>query len=119
MRSIPRATRPRVRLGLSLDMVGVGSTLNVRGIERSPNRSSRRAIENGRAIGLDPRYLPDAGVSDHAELTRAGIPAALVTWRWDACWHASCDRPARVSAKKLMATARLTVVAARRALPPP
>jgi Peptidase family M28 len=119
VRSLPPRTRSAIRLALSLDMVGVGSTLSVRGLERSPNRSSRRAIASGRAIGLDPRYLPDSGVSDHAELTRARIPAALVTWRWDACWHERCDRPARVSAKKLMAAARLTVVAARRVLPQP
>lgn len=118
VRSLARPSRRAIRLALSLDMVGVGSTLNVRGLERSPNRSSRLAIANGRAIGLAPRYLPDSGVSDHAELTRAGVPAALVTWRWDACWHERCDRAARVRVKKLMAAARLTVVAARRVLPP-
>ena len=113
VRSLPRSTRPGIRLALSLDMVGVGTTLNVRGLERSPNRSSRLAIARGRAIGLNPRYLRDSGVSDHAELTRAGIPAALVTWRRDTCWHERCDVASRVSARRLMATARMTVVAAR------
>jgi hypothetical protein len=117
VRSLPKQARPGIKLALSLDMVGVGSTLNVRGLEPAPNRSSRLAIARGRSIGLVPRYLRDSGVSDHAELTRAGIPAALVTWRWDPCWHERCDRAARVSAKKLMASARMTVVAARGILP--
>ncbi len=119
VRSLPKQARPTIKLALSLDMVGVGPTLNVRGLEWAPNRSSRLAIARGRSIGLGPRYLRDPGVSDHAELTRAGIPAALVTWRWDACWHERCDRAARVSAKKLMASARMTVVAARGILPRP
>jgi aminopeptidase YwaD len=113
LRGIPRGARPRVRLALSLDMVGVGRTLNVRGIEARPNRSSRLALARGRAIGLRPAYLRDSGVSDHAELSRGGIPASLVTWRWDACWHEACDRPRRVSAAKIMASVRLTVASVR------
>ncbi len=114
--SLPRAVRRHVRFAVSLDMVGVGSTLNVRGIEGSPNRSSALLLRRGGALGLRPAYLADAGVSDHAELTRAGMPASLLTWRWDSCWHERCDRPARVSASKLMAAARLTIASVR-ALP--
>ena len=113
LRSLPRAVRPRIRLALSLDMVGVGGTLAIRGLEERPNRSARIALGRGRALRLHPSYLRDTGVSDHAELTRGGIPAALVTWRWDPCWHAPCDRAARVSARKLGAAARLAVRAAR------
>jgi aminopeptidase YwaD len=116
LRSLPRAVRPRMRLAFSLDMVGVGPTLNVRGIEGRPNRSSRIALARGRTFGLRPAYLPDSGVSDHAELSRGGIPASLVTWRWDSCWHERCDRPARVSAAKMVAVARLTVASLRAAL---
>jgi hypothetical protein len=119
VRSIPRAVRPNVRLGLSLDMVGVGPTLNVRGLERRPNRSARLALRRGRALGLRPSYLRDSGVSDHAELTRGGIPSALVTWRWDVCWHLACDRPRRVRTRKIAATARLTVRSARAVTPAP
>jgi aminopeptidase YwaD len=119
VRSIPRRVRPRVRLGLSLDMVGVGSTLNVRGLEASPNRSARLAIAKGRAIGLRPSYLRDSGVSDHAELTRGGTPSALVTWRWDSCWHQPCDRASRVRPRKLGATARLAVASVRAVTPSP
>ena len=116
LRALPRSIRPRIRLALSLDMVGVGTALNVRGIESRPNRSSRRALATGRAIGLRPAYLPDAGVSDHAEMSRGNLPAALVTWRWDSCWHERCDRAARVRASKMVAVARLTIASLRTAL---
>jgi hypothetical protein len=116
LRSIPRVVRPRIVLALSLDMVGWGPTLNIRGLESSPNRSARRAIARARALGYGPSYLRDSGVSDHAELTRGGIPAALVTYRWDPCWHSSCDRPARVVPRKMGNAARLTIAAIRKAL---
>lgn len=98
-------------------MVGVGGTLNVRGIESRPNRSARRTISIGRKLRLDPRYLRDSGVSDHAEMTRGGIPAILLTWRWDPCWHSACDRPHRVNGRKLVAAAKLAAIAARSVLP--
>ena len=113
LRSLPRAVRPRGRLALSLDMVGVGGTLAVRGLEGRPNRSGRVALARGRALRLRPVYLPDSGVSDHAELTRGGIASALVTWRWDTCWHEPCDRAPRVSARKIAAAARVAVQSAR------
>jgi hypothetical protein len=113
MRSIPRPVRPRLRFALSLDMVGVGPTLTVRGLEGRPNRSSRVALAMGRALGLRPVYLPDSGVSDHAEMTRGGIPAALLTWRWDSCWHERCDRPDRLSARKLARAARVAIAGVR------
>ena len=116
LRALPRSVRPRMVLGVSLDMVGVGTTLNVRGIEARPNRSSRRLLATGRAIGLRPAYLRDSGVSDHAEMSRGGLPASLLTWRWDSCWHERCDRAARVSGAKLVAAARLTVASLRTAL---
>jgi Zn-dependent M28 family amino/carboxypeptidase len=106
----------RIRVALSLDMVGVGSRLLVRGIEPSPNRSARLALERGRARGLAVSYRRDSGQSDHAELTRAGIPAAWVMWHWDPCWHKACDEPHRLSAAKVQAVAELAVATVRHAL---
>ena len=116
VRGLSRSERRSVRLALSLDMVGVGSTLNLRGLERRPNRSARLTLERARALGFRASYLRDAGVSDHAELTRAGVPAALFTWRWDRCWHEPCDRPRRVKAWKLQPVGRTVVAAVRAAL---
>ncbi len=96
-RGFSKAGKQRIRLAVNLDMVGVGTRLVVRGIEPSPNRSARR---------FRLTYLRDPGHSDHAELTRAGLPAAWLQWREDACWHSACDRPERVDPRKLEATAR-------------
>ncbi len=107
VRGFSAAGKRRIRVALNLDMVGVGTRLYVRGIEAEPNRSAR-------ATGLP--YLRDPGHSDHAELTRNGLPAAWVQWRTDACWHRACDTAGRVRADRLAATGRLTVSVLRRAL---
>ncbi|MFL5921600.1 MAG: M28 family metallopeptidase [Gaiellaceae bacterium] len=116
LRSLAPAERRSVRVALSLDMVGNGPELNVRGIEvRRPNRSARAALAAARAIGVHATYLPDRGLSDHEELTRGGVPAAWIEWRWDPCWHSACDRVGRLDTAKLSAAIRLTVRAVRTA----
>lgn len=101
---LARGLSPRgKRLVVVLDMVGVGTRLHVRGIESRPNASATLLLRGGGT------YLRDPGHSDHAELTRAGIPAAWVQWREDACWHRSCDRPNRVDARKLRAAYALVL----------
>jgi aminopeptidase YwaD len=107
-RSLPRAG---IRLAVALDMVGVGTRLHVRGIEPRPNAPARALLRSGRAT-----YLRDPGHSDHAELTRAGVPAAWVQWREDSCWHRPCDVVSRVRPRKLEAAYVLVLRAAERAL---
>ena len=116
LRSLTRAERRSVRVALSLDMVGYGPELNVRGIEvGGPNRSARTVLAAARRIGIRATYLPDRGLSDHEELTRGGVPAAWIEWRWDPCWHSACDRVGRLDTAKLSAVIRLTVRALRSA----
>jgi Iap family predicted aminopeptidase len=116
VRSLTDAELASIRLVVSLDMIAVGTVLNVRGLESSPNRSARKLIAAAEQIGYRVSYLQDSGVSDHAEFTRAGVPATLLTWRWDSCWHQPCDRLHRLDPKKLKKAARLTMVAARAVL---
>ncbi len=106
-RSLSPAQRRGVRLALSVDMVGVGTTLNVRGLERSPNRSARMLLAAARRLGIKASYLRDTGQSDHKELVNAGIPAAWVEWRWDPCWHEPCDRIHRLKPFRLRAAGRV------------
>jgi hypothetical protein len=113
LRSLSPAERRSVRLALSLDMVGYGPELNVRGLERRPNRSAQRALAAARRLGIRATYLRDRGQSDHEELTRGGVRAAWIEWRWDPCWHTACDRARRVEPAKLAAAIRLTVNAVR------
>jgi len=104
--------RRTVRFAVSLDMVGVGARLYVRGLEASPNRSARLLLSSGRST-----YLRDpTGQSDHAELTRDGLPAAWLQWREDRCWHSACDTASRVRADRLGIAITGTLVAARKAL---
>jgi hypothetical protein len=117
VRSLTTAQRGNVRLALSLDMVGVGTRLHVRGIEATPNRSARITLARARALGIGATYLQDTGQSDHAEMSRAGMPAAWIQWRWDDCWHEPCDRIARVKPWKLHRAGRITLAAARAVLP--
>jgi len=107
------AQKAGVRLALSVDMVGVGPTLNVRGLESSPNRSARRLLNSARARSIRATYLRDTGQSDHDDLTRGGIPAAWIEWRWDPCWHQPCDRIDRLRPDKLRDAARVVLGAAR------
>jgi hypothetical protein len=118
VRGLPRSDRRSIRVALSLDMVAVGPTLNVRGLEASPNRSARLALEQGKRLRIGATYRQDTGQSDHAEMTRAGIPAAWIEWRWDTCWHQACDQAHRLSVSKLAVASRLAVEAARRQLAP-
>jgi Peptidase family M28 len=116
LRSLSRAERRSVRVALSLDMVGWGPELNVRGIEvGGPNRSARAALAAARSIGVRATYLPDRGLSDHEELTSGGVPAAWIEWRWDPCWHSACDRVGRLDTARLTAVVRLVARAVRTA----
>ena len=113
-RSLTEEQKEGVRLALSIDMVGVGTTLNIRGLEYSPNRSARRLLRAADALGVRASYLRDTGQSDHDDLTRGGVPAAWIEWRWDDCWHRRCDRIHRVKPWKLWQAGRTVREAAMR-----
>jgi hypothetical protein len=113
-RSLSPEQKAGVRLALSIDMVGVGTTLNVRGLEASPNRSARRLLNAARRVGIRASYLRDTGQSDHDDLTRGGVPAAWIEWRWDPCWHQPCDQIHRLRPWKLWAAGKVVRDAALR-----
>jgi hypothetical protein len=108
LRGLSASTRRRA-VALSLDMVGRGTYLAVRGLEPRPNRSARLALARARRLGLKPVYLLDTGSSDHRELTRGGLPAAWLEWRVDPCFDQPCDTLDRVSALRLEQAARVAV----------
>lgn len=114
-RSLTAAEKDGVRLALSIDMVGVGTTFHVRGLEASPNRSARRLLRAAERAGARATYLQDTGQSDHDDLTRGGVAAAWVQWRWDTCWHRPCDTIDRVRRWKLWQAGRVVLRAARAA----
>jgi hypothetical protein len=108
LRGLSDAARRRA-VALSLDMVGRGTYLAVRGLEPRPNRSARLALARARELGLRPVYLIDTGSSDHRELTRGGLPSAWLEWRVDPCFDKPCDTLDRVSARRLEQATRVAV----------
>jgi Peptidase family M28 len=116
-RSLTPAQREGVRLAVSADMVGVGSTLNIRGLESSPNRSSRMLLNAADRLGARASYLQDpTGQSDHDEFVKRGVPATWIEWRWDVCWHQPCDQIDRLRPWKLWQAGRVVREAALRVL---
>ena len=112
-RSLTPGQKAGVRLALSIDMVGVGTTLNVRGLEARPNRSARMLLAAARRLGIRASYLRDTGQSDHDDLTRGGVPAAWIEWCWDQCWHQPCDTVSRLRPYRLRPAGRVVLAAAR------
>ncbi len=115
-RSLTDFQRESVRLAVSADMVGVGSTLNIRGLEARPNRSSRKLLNAADRLGASASYLRDTGQSDHDEFTKRGVPATWIEWRWDSCWHLPCDQIDRLRPWKLWQAGRVVREAALRVL---
>jgi aminopeptidase YwaD len=111
--SLTPAQKAGVRLALSIDMVGVGTTLNIRGLEARPNRSARLLLAAARRLGIRASYLRDTGQSDHDDLTRGGVSAAWIEWRWDNCWHQPCDTISRLKTYRLRPAGRVVLAAAR------
>ncbi len=114
--SLTPAQKAGVRLALSIDMVGVGTTLNIRGLEASPNRSARILLAAARRLDIRATYLRDTGQSDHDDLTRGGVSAAWIEWRWDTCWHQPCDTVSRLKTYRLRPAGRVVLAAARAVL---
>jgi hypothetical protein len=112
-RSLSTRQKDGVRLALSLDMVGYGTRLRIRGLGSSPNRSARRLLAAAHRLGFQASYLRDPGQSDHAELSRGGVPAAWVEWREDPCWHRPCDTISRLQPNRLWRAGRIVAAAAR------
>jgi hypothetical protein len=114
--SLTPAERESVRLAVSADMVAVGTTLNIRGLEAAPNRSSRKLLRAADTLGLSASYLRDTGQSDHDEFTNRGVPATWIEWRWDPCWHEPCDRIGRLRPGKLKKAGKVVREAALQVL---
>jgi hypothetical protein len=115
-RSLSQAEKESVKLAVSVDMVAVGTTLNVRGLEASPNRSARRLLHGAQRRGVAASYRRDTGQSDHDQFTYAGVPAAWLEWRWDPCWHEPCDQIHRLRPSRLRAAGIVVWSAASRIL---
>ena len=71
---------------ISLDMIGVGSTFNIRQMERGPRTLVNLLVAFSKTTDGGLVYLKDPsryGYSDHEPFELAGFPAAWLEWRED------------------------------------
>lgn len=104
VRSLTRTQRNQIAGMVSVDMVGYGSTFNVRSMRVGPQTVVTSLQRASRASGQPMPFLKDlgrTGWSDHEAFERAGIPAAWMEWRNDPTCHTSKDRVSHISRKRL------------------
>ena len=84
-----------LRIALSLDEVGRGTSFRLRSGAGSPRRGVERPVLRAiRRSGGSARWVRDSnsGSSDHREFQIAGLPAAKVGQPDNPCRHEPCDR---------------------------
>ena len=101
VRRMSPATRRRIRFGLDSDEVGVGQGLWMRSPVPAPRRRPERLVlAAARRSHVAVRWVRDAGSgnSDHRELNRAGIPAAVLEEAGGgySCRELACDTPSKL-----------------------
>lgn len=95
---------------VSVDMVGYGSTFNVRSLGTGPQTAVGALRTRAWFVGQPLPYLRDFGRygwSDHEGFERAGIPAAWLEWRDDPVYHTTRDTASHVQASRVRVTGRL------------
>jgi Zn-dependent M28 family amino/carboxypeptidase len=89
---------------ISLDMIGYGSTFNIRHMEKGPRNLVSLLLSYAGRTGAGLVYLKDPsryGYSDHEPFELAGYPAAWLEWRSDPLYHTAGDTYAHCSASKI------------------
>ncbi len=94
---------------VSVDMVGYGSTFNVRSLGTGPQTAVTSLRQRAWYVGQALPYLKDFGRygwSDHEGFERAGIPAAWLEWREDPVYHTARDTAPHVQPSRVRSTGR-------------
>ena len=100
-----------LRIALSLDEVGRGSSFTLRSAARSPRRRIERPVlRAARRAGARANWARDSGTgnSDHREFQLSGLPAAKLGQPDNSCRHEPCDR-ARLLQPRTFALSRRAV----------
>ena len=108
--SLSTAERDRISAMISIDMVGYGSTFNVRTMGVGTRSVVDSLQARGSFTGQALPYLRDPGRygwSDHEGFERAGIPAAWLEWREDPVYHTTRDIASHVQTSRIRASGRL------------
>ena len=107
--ALDRAQRRALRGMVSLDRVGVGTTLPV-GSPAEPNALTDELRAAADRVGVTTSIEVFERSSDHWSFARAGLPGARLGSTPYAAYHSAADLPSVVSPAQLARTAR-TVVA--------
>lgn len=86
---------------ISIDAVGVGSSLYVRSLGRVPLTFVDGIMESGRNLGAKVSYLKSGEWSDHEAFEKAGIPAAWIQYQKDPNNHTRKDTSGRIGLAQL------------------
>ncbi len=100
----------RIHGMVSVDMVGYGSTFNIRSLRQGPQTVVNSLQAWGSFTGRPLYFLLDpssTGWSDHEAFEFAGIPAAWLEWRVDPVYHTIGDTAAHVQPTRVRSTGRL------------
>jgi len=108
--SLSSAQRAKIQTMIAIDMVGYGSTFNVRTMQLAPMTTVRSVQSWGRYTGQSVPFLKDFGRngwSDHEAFEHVGIPVAWLEWREDPRYHTARDTASHVSVDRVRRTGRL------------
>ena len=112
VKSMSAAQRKAVSAMISLDMIGVGSTLVSRTMGIGPKSLSNLLVARAKTAGFKLSYLRDpstVGYSDHEPFERIGIPVSWMEWRNDPNYHTTRDTANHVSAAKVARAGQLVL----------
>lgn len=110
VRLLGPAGQARVQAMVSVDMVGYGSTFNVRNLNWAPQTTVASLQRQAAFMGQPLPYLKDrgrSGWSDHEQFERVGIPSAWLEWRVDPVYHTARDVASHVQPSRVRVTGRL------------
>lgn len=108
--ALSSAQRASIAGMVSVDMVGYGSTFNIRSTGMASKSVVYSLQKRANYTGVALPYLHDFGRygwSDHEAFERVGIPAAWLEWREDPVYHTTADTASHVDQTRIDATGRL------------
>ena len=108
--SLSASERARIKAMVSIDMVGYGTTFNIRTMRIGPMTAVGALQSWGRYTGQPLPFLKDPGRfgwSDHEAFEHVGIPVAWLEWRNDPVYHTARDTASHVTPDRVRRTGRL------------
>ncbi len=82
---------------ISIDMVGVGTSLWANATLAAPDTLSNLFISYARSLGVSVQFRQDPGWSDHESFENRGIPSLWLTYRTDPYYHTPGDSLDKIS----------------------